>query len=78
MVNLVRFSDPIPSQKPVRPEKFLLKAETPMVLEIGPGLANGFKAIKENSRLLVFSNFTLEESKKDDFRFPLEKWEFAI
>lgn len=55
-------------------ERHELIAENPMILAVPGGFANGFKAYKENSKLIVFSNFTLEESKADNFRFPLEQW----
>ncbi len=55
-------------------EKFLLDAKKPTILEIPNGYANGFKAIEKGSKLLVFSNFSLEASKEDDFRYPVEKW----
>jgi dTDP-4-dehydrorhamnose 3,5-epimerase-like enzyme len=46
------------------------------ILEIGGGYYNGFQALEEGSVLLVFSNFSLDESKNDDFRETLEniKW----
>lgn len=58
-------------------ENFLLDSDKPVLLEISGGYATGFKAAKDNSRLLVFSNFTLEESKLDDFKYPLSKWSIA-
>ena len=53
---------------------FLLEAKRPQVLHIPGGYANGFKAISENSRLLVYSNFTVAESTSDDYRYPTDKW----
>ena len=63
-----------PSQNSLS-EKFILNAENPVILQIPSGYANGFKAMAEGSKLLVFSNFSLEESKIDDYRYPVEKWE---
>src|SRR5690606_755719 len=57
------------------PSTFELNADIPLILEVGPGMATAFKSNKENSKLMVFSNFTLEESKGDDFRFELDTWE---
>jgi dTDP-4-dehydrorhamnose 3,5-epimerase len=38
------------------------------VLEIPPGHYNGFEALQPESRLMVFSDKSLEASKADDFR----------
>jgi dTDP-4-dehydrorhamnose 3,5-epimerase-like enzyme len=43
------------------------------VLEISGGHYNGFEALKEGSVLMVFSDFGLEYSKRDDFRNSLDK-----
>lgn len=43
------------------------------VLEISGGHYNGFEAFKEGSLLMVFSDFRLEYSKRDDFRDSLDK-----
>lgn len=58
-----------------RPEKFELRADLPLILEVPPGMATAFRAVTENSKLMVFSDFTVEESVKDDYRYPLENWE---
>lgn len=75
MVHLIKVNDPHNPSEDIIPEKFLLDANKPSILEIPGGYANGFRAMEEGSKLLVFSNFGLEESKKDDFRYPVEKWE---
>ena len=53
---------------------FELNANNPQVLFIPGGYANGFKAISEESKLIVYSNFELEASKLDDYRFETNKW----
>ena len=55
-------------------ERFILKADQPEVLYIPPAYANGFRALEENSKAIFFSTSTLEESLKDDFRFPANYW----
>jgi len=75
IVNLIKLDNfDVPSVD-LKPEKIQLTAKNPVVLEISGGYATGFKAVEENSRLLVFTNFSLEESKQDDFRYPVDKWE---
>ena len=38
------------------------------------GYANGIKALETNSKLIVFSSQTLENAKKDDYRFEKNLW----
>ena len=74
IMNLIQIDDFEAPSKDVVPKRIELRSETPSVLEISGGYATGFKAQEENSRLIVFSNFSLEESKNDDFRFPVDHW----
>jgi dTDP-4-dehydrorhamnose 3,5-epimerase len=53
-------------------EVFELTSLESKILEIGGGYFNGFEALEEGSVLMVFSDFSLEESKNDDFRETLE------
>lgn len=53
---------------------FILEADEPAVLHIPGGYANGFRALTPDSRLLVFSDAGMEESKADDFRFDKDLW----
>lgn len=57
--------------------EFTLDASTPSVLLIPGGYANGLQSKSEDSSLMIFSNLSLEEAKKDDFRFEKDnfhKW----
>lgn len=51
---------------------YYLKDTESVVLEIPGGYFNGFEALQTGSVLMVFSDFNLEESKKDDWRESLE------
>lgn len=42
------------------------------VLSIPPGYYNGFRALEEDSLLVVYSDASLEESSADDFRLSIE------
>jgi dTDP-4-dehydrorhamnose 3,5-epimerase len=55
-------------------EEFTLQSDQKQVLHIPGGLANGFQALEPNSRLLVFSNFSMKEAGTDDFRFDKNLW----
>lgn len=54
--------------------KFVLNAEENQILHIPGNFANGFKALEKNSRMIVFSDFSLEQSSKDNFRFDSKLW----
>lgn len=55
-------------------EEHELKASGPQVLHIPGGYANGFKALEPESKMMVFSSFTVDESSGDNYRFEKEKW----
>lgn len=54
--------------------RFVLSGSTPSVLRIPPGYANGFMTLTDDAMLLILSSSTLEESLKDDFRYPARFW----
>ncbi|TRZ45012.1 WxcM-like domain-containing protein [Robertkochia solimangrovi] len=56
------------------PETFELQATTPVVLHIPGGNATAIRAESPGSRLLIFSDFSLEESKEDDYRYDINNW----
>lgn len=60
--------------KDVSPIKHVLSSNTPKGFLIPKGYANGFKTLTHDSQLLIFSDSTLEESKKDDYRFSWDYW----
>jgi dTDP-4-dehydrorhamnose 3,5-epimerase-like enzyme len=55
--------------------RFVLDAGQPSVLEIPPGYANGAMSLIAGTRLLYFSDSTLEESLDDDVRYPARYWD---
>lgn len=60
--------------------KHVLSADNPQVLCVPPGYFNGFKNLAENTKIVFFSDRTLEESKGDDIRrnwdaFGYDVWE---
>lgn len=55
-------------------ETHILKAGEPGVLFIPGGYANGFKSLTQDAKVIIFSNFTLEESLNDDYRFDPFYW----
>lgn len=74
VINTVNIKSKDPRINNRTPQRFVLKENTPIILEVPEGSATAFKSLENGSKLMVFSNFTLEESKTDDIRFPLETW----
>lgn len=64
-----------PSQN-LKVEKIVLNETESKVLYIPPGYANGLKALEENSKLMVFSNFTIQEATTDNIKFDINTWLF--
>lgn len=54
--------------------KYVLSSQSPRVLYIPSGFANGFKTLEENTIILFFSTSDLSSSLNDDIRFPYDKW----
>jgi len=55
-------------------QEFILKSGINPVLHIPGGYANGFKALEAHSKLMVFSDFSIADAGKDDFRFDKTLW----
>lgn len=54
--------------------RFLLSFKKPAILFIPNGYANGFKSLTKDAKLMFFSNKSLGQSRKDDFRFESNYW----
>ncbi|WP_420322312.1 hypothetical protein [Flagellimonas sp.] len=75
VVNMIEIDNFDQPSSQLVPTRFVLNGKTPEILAVPNGFATGIKAIFAESRLEVFSNFDLEKSEKDDYRFSLEKWQ---
>lgn len=53
--------------------KFIEASEN-IVLHIPNGFANGLKSLKPNSRVLVFSDLSLVEAEKDNYKYDSKNW----
>ena len=53
---------------------FHLQENKPQVLFIPKGYLNGFKALQEGSKLMILSNYALNEIENDEVRFSKELW----
>jgi len=54
--------------------QFDLSASNPEILRIPGGYANGFMAMEENSKIIIFSDFTVQQSMNDEHRFDQDLW----
>jgi dTDP-4-dehydrorhamnose 3,5-epimerase-like enzyme len=75
VINLIKIIDESYQPIDMVSQRFELNANNPVILAVPDGYASGFKSMAENSKLMVFSDLSLEQSKNDDIRFPLEQWE---
>ena len=55
--------------------RFTLDAEHPALLAIPAGYANGAMALLSNTKLIYFSDASLEQSLGDDVRYPARYWD---
>ena len=55
-------------------KEFILIAGAMQVLHIPGGWVNGFRAVENNSKLMIFSDFSIGDAVKDDFRFDKRLW----
>lgn len=56
------------------PEYHILSANNSEILSVPKGYANGLKALEPNSEIMVFSDTSLEDSVKENIRYPADKW----
>lgn len=71
VVKIDNFRNP---SKKAKVYKFELSSESPCIVYIPPGYANGFKSLGNGTKLVFFSTSTLSESEDDDVRFKSDYW----
>ena len=54
--------------------EYTLTAEKQEILYIPKGYVNGFKALKNNSKLMIMSDYGFNEIENDEIRFDKNKW----
>lgn len=74
LVAIVQMDDTEKPNKNNQVQRFVLSARSPAVLYVPAGYANGWKALEPDTKVIFFSTTTMEESKGDDFRFPIDYW----
>lgn len=74
LVGAVRIDDWAAPSPDAEVHREVLSAETPGILYIPSGYANGFMSLTEDATLLFFSTASLAESREDDVRFEARRW----
>ncbi|HKN23890.1 MAG TPA: dTDP-4-dehydrorhamnose 3,5-epimerase family protein [Candidatus Acidoferrum sp.] len=74
VVAVVPIDNPVNPSRDAKPQRFVLSDRQPKILFIPAGYANGFRTLEPRTRIMFFSTATLEESAKDDYRFPYDHW----
>ncbi|WP_437396054.1 dTDP-4-dehydrorhamnose 3,5-epimerase family protein [Flagellimonas lutimaris] len=75
LVKLIKIDDWHNPSNKLRALCYELSEDNSKTLYIPPGYANGFVSLEDNSKLLIFSDYRLNELKDDDLRFPMDKWD---
>ena len=62
-----------PSER-LKAKSLILDASKKKIIEIPKGYANGLKALEPDSEVMVFSEFSLDDSLLDEIRFHSDLW----
>lgn len=74
IINLVKVTNFENPDRDATSSQHIIEANRPSVLLVEGGYASGIKANAPHSKVLVFSNVTLEASQNDDYRFKEDYW----
>jgi dTDP-4-dehydrorhamnose 3,5-epimerase len=74
IVAAVPFDDASKPDRVAMPYRFVLSDRQTQILHIPAGYANGFRPLEPKTKIMFFSTATLEDSSKDDYRFPYDQW----
>lgn len=71
LVKLTQVDNP---SKKSKVHTFVLSSKNSQIVYIPKGYANGFKTLEKNTSVIFYSTFSVEQSQKDDFRYPWNYW----
>ena len=60
--------------KNLKKSTFVISEKKPQILFIPGGYAHGTQNLTQNTKFIVFSNFDINESIKDDYRYVYNYW----
>lgn len=74
-VDIVRIDNWDIASKDLEVHKVEIQADDQKMLHLTPGYATAFQALEENSELLVFADYGIDHTTKDDYTYPLDYFE---
>lgn len=75
LVLLVPLSNTNNPDKKAKVSRYVLSSNSPSILYIPAGYANGFKFLTQDSKIIFFSTKSLTDSEQnDDYRYPFDYW----
>lgn len=72
VIDIVKIDDWETATNDLPVDRVILNTVENKVLHLSPGYATAFQAVEENSELLVFSDYGIENASKDDYTYPLD------
>ena len=75
VIGIVGIDDWDNPSKDVPVTRVVLSADSPKVIQIPCGCANGAMSLTDDTMIMYFSEEYLEDCKDDDYRFPARYWD---
>lgn len=71
-VDIVKIDSWTEVSRDLEVERKIIKMGDHKVLHLSPGYGTAFQAMEPDSELLVFADYGIENSKNDDYTYPLD------
>jgi len=71
-ISLIKIDDWVTPSPDLPLEVYVLSADKPQVLHVPVGYASGFKALKPNSKFIIYGDAFISEAKNDDYQYPTD------
>lgn len=75
VIGIVELDDLARASQNLSIARYVLSGDQPKILMIPAGCANGAMNLTEDTELMYFSDKNLQESTKDDYRYPPRYWD---
>ena len=73
-ISIVKIDNWRKPNKKLEVNSYILNEKKPQILFIPGGYAHGTQTLKLNTSFMIFSNFTIKETLKDDYRYDFDYW----
>lgn len=74
LIKLIKVDDWENPSKTLKNKEYILSDKSQQILSIPNGYVNGFKALEEDSKLMIMSDYLMGELDKDQIRFDQNTW----